>query len=79
MDIKVLGPGCAKCHTLEKKVNNALAEMDIAASVTKVEDIMKIMGYGVMSTPGLVINGKVVYSGSIPSSNEIKKLIALNQ
>ena len=79
MDIKVLGPGCAKCHTLEKKVINALAEMDIAASVTKVEDIMKIMGYGVMSTPGLVINGKVVYSGSIPSSNEIKKLITLNQ
>ena len=79
MDIKVLGPGCPKCKTLEKKVINALAEMDVAASVTKVEDIMKIMEYGVMSTPGLVINGKVVFSGSIPSTNEIKKIITLNQ
>jgi small redox-active disulfide protein 2 len=79
MEIKVLGPGCSKCHTLEKKVINVLAEMDVAASVTKVEDIMKIMEYGVMSTPGLVINGKVVFSGRIPSTSEIKKLITLNQ
>ena len=53
--------------------------MDVAASVTKVEDIMKIMEYGVMSTPGLVINGKVVFSGGIPSSNELQKIITLNQ
>jgi len=53
--------------------------MDISASVTKVDDIMKIMEYGVMSTPGLVINGKVVFSGRIPSTSEIKKLITLNQ
>jgi small redox-active disulfide protein 2 len=78
MDIKVLGPGCPKCKSLEKKVINTLAEMDVAASVTKVEDIMKIMEYGVMSTPGLVINGKVIFSGGIPSSNEIKKLITQN-
>jgi len=78
MEIKVLGPGCPRCKSLEKKVINSLAEMDVAASVEKVEDIMKIMEYGVMSTPGLVINGKVVYSGGIPSTNEIKKLITLN-
>jgi small redox-active disulfide protein 2 len=78
MDIKVLGPGCQKCMTLEKKVINSLAEMDVAASVTKVEDIMEIMGFGVMSTPGLVINGKVVFSGGIPSTSEIKKLITQN-
>ena len=78
MEIKVLGPGCPKCKTLESKVINALAEMDVAASVTKVEDIMKIMEYGVISTPGLVINGKVVFSGGIPSTNEIKNLITLN-
>ncbi len=78
MEIKVLGPGCPKCKTLESKVINAMAEMDVAASVTKVEDIMKIMEYGVMSTPGLVINGKVVFSGGIPSTNEIKNLIGLN-
>ena len=79
MDIKVLGSGCPKCKTLEKNVINALAEMDVAASVTKVEDIMKIMEFGVISTPGLVINGKVVYSGGIPSTKEIKKIITLNQ
>jgi small redox-active disulfide protein 2 len=79
MEIKVLGPGCPKCRTLEKIVINALAELDVAASVSKVEDIMKIMEFGVMSTPGLVINGKVVYSGGIPSTNEIKKIITLNQ
>jgi len=79
MDIKVLGPGCPKCKTLEKIVINALAELDVAASVSRVEDIMKIMEYGVMSTPGLVINDKVVYSGGLPSSNEIKKIITLNQ
>jgi len=79
MEIKVLGPGCPRCKTLEKRVINTLAEMDVAASVTKVEDIMKIMEYGIMSTPGLVINGKVVFSGGIPSSNELQKIITLNQ
>ncbi len=78
MEIKVLGTGCPKCKSLEQKVINALAEMDVAASVEKVEDIMKILEYGVMSTPGLVINGKVVYSGGIPSTSKIKEFITLN-
>jgi len=79
MEIKVLGTGCPKCKGLEKTVINLLAELDIAADVSKVEDIMKIMEYGVMRTPALVINGKVVLSGYVPSTNEIKKIIIQNQ
>lgn len=79
MEIKVLGTGCPKCKALEKTVINSLAEMDIAGDVLKVEDIMKIMEYGVMRTPALVINGKVVLSGYVPDTNEIKKIITQNQ
>jgi small redox-active disulfide protein 2 len=75
MEIKVLGPGCPKCKTLEKSVINALAELDLAADVSKVEDIVEIMNYGVMATPALVINGKVVMKGRVPSVAEIKSLI----
>ncbi len=79
MEIKVLGTGCPKCKALEKTVTYSLAELDIAADVSKVEDIMKIMEYGVMRTPALVINGKVVLSGYVPDKNEIKKIITQNQ
>jgi small redox-active disulfide protein 2 len=79
MEIKVLGPGCAKCRTLEKATLQAVAELELDATVVKEEDIMKIMGYGVMLTPGLVINEKVVHSGSVPSIKEIKNLINQNQ
>ncbi|MDH7498072.1 MAG: thioredoxin family protein, partial [Syntrophomonadaceae bacterium] len=60
MDIKVLGPGCARCKQLEQQVYNVLAEMDVAANVEKVEDIQKIISYRVMSTPALVVNGKAI-------------------
>jgi small redox-active disulfide protein 2 len=79
MEIKVLGTGCPKCKALEKMVVNALAEIDVAADVAKVEDIVKIMSYGIMHTPGLVINGKVVLSGRLPSHSEVKELIVKNQ
>ncbi len=79
MEIKVLGTGCPKCKALEKTVINSLAELGISADVSKVEDIMKIMEYGVMRTPALVINGKVVLSGYVPDINEIKNLITKNQ
>jgi small redox-active disulfide protein 2 len=78
MEIKVLGTGCPRCKALEKMVVNALAELDVAADVSKVEDIVKIMSYGIMHTPGLVINGKVVVSGRLPSVSEIKELITKN-
>jgi small redox-active disulfide protein 2 len=75
VEIKVLGTGCAKCKQLEKDVFNVLAEMDLAADVEKVQDIKKIMSYKVMSTPALVVNGKVKVAGRVPRADELKKLI----
>lgn len=75
MEIKVLGPGCPKCKTLEKATLEAVAETGVKATVTKVDDIVEIMNYGVMTTPALVINNKVVVKGRVPSKDEIKKLI----
>jgi small redox-active disulfide protein 2 len=75
MEIKVLGTGCANCKALEKAVVNALAEMEISAGVEKVEDIQKILSYGIMRTPALVINEKVVFAGRVPPSKELKEII----
>jgi len=75
MDIKILGPGCARCASLEKEVINALAEMDVAANVKKVKDIQEIISYKIMSTPALVINDKVKVAGKVPKREEIKKYI----
>ncbi|NLU40147.1 MAG: thioredoxin family protein [Bacteroidales bacterium] len=75
MEIKVLGPGCPKCKTLEKATLQAVAETGVKATVTKVDDIVEIMNYGVMTTPALAINGKVVVKGRVPSLDEIKSLI----
>ena len=79
MEIKVLGTGCPKCKALEKATQDVIAEMGVDASITKEEDIMKIMEYGIMHTPGLVINGKVVMSGRVPSTKEIQQFITQNQ
>ena len=79
MEIKVLGTGCSKCKALETATRNVIADMGINATIVKEEDIMKIMGYGIMHTPGLVINEKVVFSGRIPSGNELRDLITKNQ
>ncbi len=75
MKIKVLGTGCSNCKNLEKATVNALAEMNLAAEVEKVEDIQKIMAYGVMRTPALVIDEKVVLNGRVPSASELKEII----
>ena len=75
MEIKILGTGCQKCKTLEKLTREVVEQNNIDASVSKVEDIVEIMGYGVMTTPALVVNGKVEIKGRIPSSDEIKKLL----
>ena len=79
MEIKVLGTGCPRCKTLEKTTRDVVAEMGIEANIEKVEDIVKIMEYGILHTPGLVINGKVVLSGRVPSASEIKEVIIKNQ
>ena len=75
MEIKILGTGCPNCITLEKLVRNAVAELDVAADIVKVTDIMKIMTFGILHTPGLVINDKVVFSGRVPSMNEIRDIL----
>jgi small redox-active disulfide protein 2 len=79
MNIKILGTGCTRCKALEQSVINSLAELDIAADVSKVEDIVKIMEYGIMRTPALVIDEKVVMSGRVPTVSEIKEIIIKNQ
>jgi len=75
MEIKVLGPGCKKCNTLHDATQKALEELKLEVKVEKVDDMIKILSYGVMSTPALVINEKVVVSGKVPSVSEIKELI----
>jgi len=75
MDIKILGTGCAKCNQLEKVTKEVLQEMGVEASVDHVKDIVKIMEYPVLTTPGLVINEKVVVSGKVPSKAEMVKII----
>ena len=79
MEIKVLGTGCPKCKTLEKSTRDVITQMGVEADITKEEDITKIMEYGIMRTPGLLINGNVVVSGRLPSSKEIEQFITENQ
>lgn len=75
MKIIILGPGCPRCHEVEKRTLNALTELGLAADVTKISDIKKIMEYDIIGTPGLVIDGKVKCSGRIPRLEEIKTWI----
>ncbi len=75
MEIKILGPGCPKCRTLDKVTREVVEKNGINATITKVEDIMEIMKYGVMSTPALVVDEKVLVKGRVPSSEEIKQLL----
>lgn len=75
MEIKILGPGCPKCKTLDKLTREVVETHGIKANITKVEDIMEIMQYGVMSTPALVVDGKIVVKGRVPSAEEIKQFL----
>ena len=75
MEIKVLGPGCANCKRLFQEAERAVAQAGVAATLTKVESMEEIAGYGILRTPGLVIDGKVVASGRIPLASEITTMI----
>jgi small redox-active disulfide protein 2 len=75
MEIKVLGTGCPKCKALAKAVEEVVSETGIDTTIDKVEDINDIMQYGVMVTPALVVDGKVVASGKIPKKDELEKLL----
>ncbi len=72
MDIKVLGPGCQRCHKTEEIVREAVAETGVDAQIEKVTDVMKIAGYGVFGTPAVVIDGEVKSVGKIPDKEEVK-------
>jgi small redox-active disulfide protein 2 len=75
MEIKILGPGCSNCNKLEKIVKEATKELGITDPVQKVSDIKEMLSYGIMSTPALVIDGKVKFSGRVSSKDEIKKYL----
>ncbi len=75
MKLEILGTGCAKCSTLYDNVKKSLAMKGISADVVKVEDIPTIMKYGVMSTPALVKDGQVLFSGRVASAEEIGGLL----
>ncbi len=78
MILKILGTGCKNCKTLERNAREAIKNDNLDVSVEKVEDIPSIMNYGVMSTPALVLNEKVISSGKVLSPQEISRLIQQN-
>ncbi len=73
LDIKVLGPGCFQCDNLEKTLMEVLAEIQVAAGVEHVKDIREIASYGIMGVPALIVNGRVVATGSVPPRRKIKE------
>lgn len=73
MIIKILGTGCSKCKKLEENTKKAVEQLNIDATIEKVEDFNEIMAYGVMSTPALVVDDQVKFKGRVPSPKEIQK------
>lgn len=76
--IKILGTGCPSCVSTEKVVTEVVNELNISAKIEKVTEIMDIMQYDVMSTPAVVVDGKVVLKGKVPSKDEVKAVLADN-
>ena len=76
MHIKILGPGCANCANLEKVTRQAVADLGLDASFEKVTDYADIASYGIMRTPGLVVDDTVVLSGRVPTARQVKELLA---
>ncbi|HEY5179468.1 MAG TPA: thioredoxin family protein [Dermatophilaceae bacterium] len=76
MIIKVLGTGCTNCKNLERVTREAVDALGLDATIEKVEDYAAIMGYGVMSTPALVVDEQVLVSGRVPKAAEVRELLA---
>jgi small redox-active disulfide protein 2 len=72
MEIKVLGPGCTKCKATVALIDTVAKEVGIDVQVTKIETMREIVGYGVLSTPGVVIGDKVMHAGSVPSRDQVR-------
>lgn len=77
MEVKVLGPGCAKCKTTYNVVEKVIKENNLDVTLTKVDDIMEMMNYNIFSTPAIVVDGEVKIKGRVPSENEIKELLGV--
>ncbi len=75
MEIKVLGPGCKNCVSLDQIAHQVIDELGLSASIVKVEDYAEIASYGVMSTPALILDGRVLLAGRVPTANHLKELI----
>ena len=76
MDIKVLGTGCANCRNTSALIEQVAQAKGVPVTLSKVEELREIMGYGVMSTPGVVIDGKVVHAGGVPSRGKIEQWLS---
>ena len=76
MNIKILGPGCARCDQLEKTTREVLKELGIDATVEEIKDINKIVEYAILTTPGLIINEELVCAGRVPTKAEVTQFIA---
>jgi small redox-active disulfide protein 2 len=75
MNVKILGPGCSRCHQLDQLVRDVVSELAIDVSVEEVKDMKKIMSYAIVMTPGLVINEELVCSGKMPTKAEVTQFI----
>ena len=75
MNIQVLGTGCPKCKSLEKATREVVAQHNLEATISKVEDMVEIMEFNIMTTPALVVDGKVVIKGRVPSNEELKEIL----
>lgn len=77
MEIKVLGPGCAKCKTTYNVIEKVIKENNLDVKLTKVDDIMEMVSYNVMTTPAVVVDEVVKMKGQVPTENDVKKLLGI--
>lgn len=77
MEIKVLGPGCAKCKTTYQVIEKVIKENNLDVKLTKVDDIMEMMNYNIMATPAVVVDEVVKMKGQVPTESDVKKLLGI--